>query len=102
IDFTAIKASILQDVFKQTDSIANGHQDNNDVLVRNEIHALYPQVRYYSLSSTVFHHTDTTLTDTVIIGIFNVENKLSEEETEKLHNWLKAKLQADSVRIIIE
>ncbi|MCR5313771.1 MAG: TIGR00341 family protein [Bacteroidaceae bacterium] len=67
-----------------------------------EMKALFPEVKSYSLSSATECLTDTTLEKNYILGVVDLddETKLSDLEKNKLHEWMKERLQVDSLRII--
>ena len=108
IDFSEIRASILKDVFVQTDSLnkleeLEEQQKLQDIPdIKTELAALYPDITNYSLSTTTINHIDTTQSDTVTLAVFKFKNRKSRSETDKLRQWLKSRTQRDSVKLIIE
>lgn len=100
IDFSAIKASILDDVFKQTDSIAKNNAQ--ELALKHELTALYPNVSYYSLNKNVVYYTDTNRMDTILFAYVSFRSGNIKTDTAHLVEWLKVRMKSDSVKLIIE
>ncbi|SEA64192.1 TIGR00341 family protein [Arachidicoccus rhizosphaerae] len=108
IDFSQIKASILEDVFKKDSSARIAADQKVPVLsktfpdISQEIKALYPYFNYYAVANTVIHRADTTATDTVTLALVKFSQPMSVSEATKLRTWLKSRLNADSVQLVIQ
>lgn len=103
IDFSAIKASILQDVFRSTDSgKVSGNTAAQPIDLRPEISALYPDVLTFSIQDAVIKRIDTTSTDTVTLAVFQFKGRRALSDRIKLQSWLKSRLEVDSLKLIVE
>lgn len=106
IDFSQIKASILEDVFKK-DSARNSIVDERTSTMeipdlRAELKALYPSLTYYTGSRSIIYRTDTLATDTLTLFVANFSKSPTRDERFKMQQWLKQRLQTDSVKLIIQ
>lgn len=102
IDFSQIKASIIEDVFER-DSIKEqaqpiGEQPIPDIL--DELTALYPTIRSYSASRVIQRNKNKNDTLTLIVADFAKPVKIAERM--KMQMWLKTRLDADSVKLVLE
>ncbi|MEO6670080.1 MAG: TIGR00341 family protein [Ferruginibacter sp.] len=107
IDIAQIKASILEDVFKdekQKDTIVPPSEklkaDQPDI--RPELKSLYPTLLSYSLSQSPIYYADTTKVDTVTMLIVKFKKPLPKADYLKLQNWVKYRIKSDSIKLIIE
>lgn len=107
IDFSQIKASILEDVFKK-DSAQNSSVQEPAATspelpdLRAELKALYPGLTYYTGSRSIIYRTDTLATDTLTLFVADFSKAPTRVERLKMQQWLKERLQADSVRLIVQ
>lgn len=108
IDFSQIKASILEDVFKK-DSSSQVSASNEDLTesgipdIGNELKALFPAMKNYSATRTLIHNLDSLQhIDSMTMVVIDTKRFLTKEEREKLNAWLKTRLKTDSVRLIVE
>lgn len=104
LDFTQIKASILEDVFKDSSNRNEiTSNDNKFTEVGDELKALFPVATSYAATRTVVHGLDSTRrADSVTIVMINTNHSMALPEREKLNAWLKTRLKADSVKLIVE
>ncbi len=106
IDFSQIKASILEDVFKR-DTARQSTVTDTTVLehvfpdIRNELKALYPNLKYYSLSNVAVYGMDTLSNDTVTMVVANFSRLPRPSDYLKLQKWLKKRLNVDTITVII-
>ena len=70
--------------------------------IRPELHALFPHVSKIALQRVAEVNRDSTDTRHYVAAIIDDDGRrsLSHEETEKLHDWLQARLKADSLVVI--
>lgn len=106
IDFSQIKASILEDVFKKdsTTKVANSkvsflERELPDI--RSELKALYPEMRKYSVANVVVQQLDKVKKDTLTMVVADFSKPVKPADRQKLFTWLKARLAADSLRLLI-
>ena len=70
--------------------------------LRKEMELLFPSVKSVSISRTVNVSIDTLRSDTFTLAIISLKNNLDKTQNEKLRLWLKARTQADSLRLIVQ
>ncbi|MEO6232736.1 MAG: TIGR00341 family protein [Ferruginibacter sp.] len=107
IDLAQIKASILEDVFKEEKI-----KDTTPVKVlkiaipipdlQAEFKSLYPDMKTYTLSQSIVHNLDSSRLDTLTLLTAKFSKRFSNSEREKLQNWLKLRVKTDSVKLVIE
>ncbi len=107
IDFTQIKASILEDVFRK-DSITQAVDNRKNRLatplpdIRSELKALYPSLQTYSVHNVVERRMDSLRPDTLTQVVANFSSSFSTADRRKMREWLKSRLKVDSVKLIIQ
>lgn len=106
IDFSQIKASILEDVFKkdstqrETDSqLTSLEKTLPDI--RSELKALYPEMSDYTAANVVVNHLNKPDLDTLTMVVAGFSKPLKATDRFKLSQWLKSRLQADSLSLVI-
>jgi uncharacterized hydrophobic protein (TIGR00271 family) len=102
IDLAEIKASILEDVFKQekksdTISAIKTQPDTSAPDLRSELKILYPDMKSYSLSHTNAYALDSPRVDTVYLFTASFNKRMSGKVEQTLQSWLKQRLRADSL-----
>ena len=67
--------------------------------IQKELKSLFPQISAVSLSKAVQSRRDTTATFHYVAAIISLDRKarLSAEERDRLHDWLKTRTKADSL-----
>ncbi len=105
VDLSAIKASVLEEVFA-ANLTKPGLQDPiiSDTIpgLKKELQILYPNLKTYSVGTTVFNNSTLQPNDTVTLFIAKFRSPISAGERKKLQYWLKQRIQADSLKLIIE
>lgn len=107
IDFSQIKASIFEDVFRHTDSIYERQSapappvaEPTDNL-KPELAALFPQIRSYSVSWAQFVPTDTLkASDSIRLVVANSGAPMTTQELNRMEEWLRSRFKGDSVEVI--
>lgn len=105
IDLAQIKASILEDVFKQEkDSLPQPVNKLEKPIpdISKELKALYPNISQYTLMNAVFVSLDSTRGDTITLFTAKTKRLLLRTEREKLTSWIKQRIGADSVKLLNE
>jgi uncharacterized hydrophobic protein (TIGR00271 family) len=104
VDIAQIKASILEDVFREekADSIPPVVNKLNKAIpdLTKEIKALYPEIKEYSLTNAILINIDSTRRDTVLLLTARTKTRLSNLQKQKLENWLKQRTTTDSLKLI--
>ncbi|RBL89051.1 TIGR00341 family protein [Chitinophaga flava] len=106
VDFSQIKASILEDVFRQ-DSSRKTTTTNTPVHpplpdITNEFKALFPFCQYYAASDMIFRRPDSSSQDTITVVMAGFTRKINQAEKTRVQRWLKYRLAADSVKLVIQ
>lgn len=105
LDFTQIRASILEAVYKNDSTTKkSGNQSAINLPIPdlgNELKTLYPNLVSYSIHNTRFSRLDTTLADTLTLAVVKFETNISATERTRLQQWLKTRINADSLKLII-
>ncbi len=108
IDLAQIKASILEDVYSgsagKKDSLPPVPENASGVYpdLKAELKSLYPSIRYYSLSDVVVRRIDSARLDTVTLFYARFSQRQPARERVRLSSWLKQRVKADSLRLVIE
>jgi uncharacterized hydrophobic protein (TIGR00271 family) len=107
IDIAQIKASILEDVFKEEkqDSLPASIEKIDLPLpdLQAELKSLYPDLERYSLSQSVFNTLDSSgRKDTLSLLTAKFKRYVSAPERRRLQSWLRQRIHSDSVKLIIE
>ncbi len=106
IDLSQIRASILEDVFsRQSEQAGAKQQQGSDsaasiALLRQELKVLFPSVRNYSISRSLFFNVDSVRTDTITLFVATTSQPVYRAEQAKMREWLSSRLQADSLLLI--
>ncbi|WP_143305990.1 TIGR00341 family protein [Chitinophaga vietnamensis] len=104
IDLSQIKASILEDIFRQDSGTSKSAGPEKPLWpdLSDELKILFPPLLHYGASDMIFHRPDSTRADTVTVVVVNVSKKPGKEEAQKMQRWLKARLHKDSVQLILQ
>lgn len=107
IDFSQIKASILEDVLSRDSSARS--INNTDKLnrplpdIKDELVALYPGLSAYSAQNIVMNNIRGSRTqDTLTLVTVNFTTQFSPTERKKMELWLKNRMRTDSLKVIVE
>lgn len=103
VDFSQIKASILEDVYASSDSlIRRTTRIQQDTLLKHEFSVLFPELKYYSISNTYIEDVRNARTDTVTLVVAGFSEGITEKDKSRLRDWLKRKTEADSLKLVVE
>lgn len=107
IDLSKIKASVLEEIRtmnKATDSLKQKRNKLQHTIpdIKKELMALHPTLITYSIYQTILYHADTSRNDTVTMFTGKFKKSLSNMEAKKLQNWIKERVNADSVVLFIQ
>lgn len=107
IDLAQIKASILEDVFsskQQSDTIKIVPNKLERPLpdLKKELRSLYPELKSFSLTQSIINRIDTLRNDTVTLFTAAISRNFKASEKSKMADWLKTRIEADSLKIIFE
>lgn len=106
IDLSEIKASVMEEVFAsgQRDTAVRNTETKTLAAagIREELHVLFPQISRYTITTASVVYIDTNRTDTVTYFIAATARPVTGPTRKSLSDWLKLKLKADSVNIVLE
>ncbi|MEO6831762.1 MAG: TIGR00341 family protein [Chitinophagaceae bacterium] len=102
INFAQVKASILDEVFSSDSSRLLTFRDpvKKSIDLKPQIKALFPKIKAFSNTKTVFFSTDTLQRDTVVLVVADVNEDLDRKEKTQLEGWLRTKFIKDSVQVL--
>jgi len=67
-----------------------------------EAHSVFPELTSFSISDNIFWSEEKEKMDTSVLAVTSFKSKLTEENQEKLENWLRIKAKSDNVKLVIE
>ena len=103
VDVSQIRASILEDVYSRRDSLSKQvSMLEKDTLLKSEFSALFPELRYFSISDAFINNVSNSKTDTVKLVLASFSKEITAKERVRLRDWLQKKTQADSLKLVIE
>ncbi|MEO8583863.1 MAG: TIGR00341 family protein, partial [Flavitalea sp.] len=102
IDLAQIKASILEEVYKDEstrDTIVKGPSKDEWLPpdIGAELKSLYPEMLSYTLQSAVAHRLDSTRTDSILLFTAVLQKPILTKDQYKLKRWLNERLKSDSL-----
>lgn len=105
VDFSQIRASILEDVFKgqnkeKTVSLRATLQTFPDVSA--ELKVLFPKVKSYSLSNVIYSQLDSFQKDTITLFSASLSAKMDNAERSKMASWMRSRVKTDSLKVLVE
>lgn len=102
VDFSQIRASIMEDVLKRqinpdlTEAKINLKTDFPDLA--KEIAALFPEIKSYTLSNVVVNQIDTTKKDTLTLFAADLTRPLNTRSRSVITRWIKGRIKADTIK----
>ncbi|MBO4906809.1 MAG: DUF389 domain-containing protein [Bacteroidaceae bacterium] len=70
--------------------------------LRPELAALFPQVQSLTLAQVVTASMDTVSEASYVMSVVDLKTPLPAAEKARLHDWLQARVAADSLRLVLE
>lgn len=70
--------------------------------IRKEVKAICPQATTISLAYVTEAQIDTTSTTNYVMAVVGCKGKLLPTDKNRLHQWLNARIKADSLRLVVE
>jgi len=118
MDIGSIKAQVMEDFYKnsekrlleQQEKIKSLENELNvyaayntvDKKIIPELKVLYPAAEAIAMAKTVELQVDSTQTDTLTIVLMKFSKKPVGKEQEKISEWLKARVGAKKLKLIVE
>jgi uncharacterized hydrophobic protein (TIGR00271 family) len=105
LDFSQIKASILEAVYQKdsTAKKATAYQSINMPIpdLNKELRSLYPSLSAYSINHIEIKHMDTSKRDTLTLALMTFKTTIPAAERLRLERWLKTRLKSDSLKVLL-
>ena len=110
MDIGSIKAQVMEDFYKNSEKIKSLENELNvyaayntvDKKIIPELKVLYPAAEAIAMAKTVELQVDSTQTDTLTIVLMKFSKKPVGKEQEKISEWLKARVGAKKLKLIVE
>jgi len=106
LDFSQIKASILEAVYQKDSTAQKGisYQAINLPIpeLSDELRSLYPSLSNFSINNVEVKHLDTMKRDTLTMAYMNFTTQIPAEERIRLQRWLKSRLKSDSLKLVVD
>jgi len=107
IDFSQIKASIMEDVFSRqqnTDTvkavITKAAIADTNVLA--ELKVLYPGIQSFGVSSMVIYTAESRKADTMKVALAGFRSVLRPTDRNKLEHWLRVRYRTNEIRLVVQ
>ncbi|WP_316815750.1 TIGR00341 family protein [Pedobacter nyackensis] len=103
LDYSQIKASILEAVYKndpERNETATSKLDIPIPDISGELKSLYPQLSWYSINHVVSKRLDANFQDTITVALVSFKSKVSDIEVGRMQKWLKNRIKSDSVKVV--
>lgn len=106
IDLSEIKASVMEEIFAtehrdDTFKLNTETQNISDTSIKDELKALFPQIKQYSVATAKIIRLDTTSNSTITYFIGTFRKPVTKQDRIKLGSWLKLRLGVDTVHVIV-
>ena len=107
VDLSQIKESILEDVFNKLpkpDTVKSRPVIvvNRDKQVLAELKVLYPAIISFGTSKVPINKPDSLRADSVEIAMIKFKTQIPDADRVKLQNWLRARYQAASLKLVVQ
>lgn len=108
IDFSQIKASIMEDVFSRQQQSADTvktiikKQAVADTNVLAELKILYPGIRSFGISSMVLYNAERRKADTMKIALAGFRSVIRPADRTKLEQWLRVRYKSTGIRLVVQ
>ncbi len=118
IDYNAIKTGVLEDLYKHSEQSLRQRDKVIDSLQRelervkpitwpiksmtDELSVVVSPVEELSISPSIFYNTDSGTYDTALTAFLKMRKRPTNAQRKKIETWLKARMQNDSIRLILQ
>ncbi|RYY24356.1 MAG: TIGR00341 family protein [Sphingobacteriaceae bacterium] len=107
IDFSQIKASILEDVFSNIPKTDTTNTTSNTAIITDtavlvELKVLYPAIRSFGSSNMIIHQANTFKADTTKVAVADFSRTLKRADVSKLQAWLRARYQSGNIKLVVQ
>ncbi|HRW99727.1 MAG TPA: hypothetical protein P5280_09565, partial [Cyclobacteriaceae bacterium] len=118
VDYNAIKTGLLEDLYKNNEQLLRERDRVIDSLqnelqkvqvaewpvksMTDELSSVVSEVAELSISRSVFYKTAESRYDTTLTAYLKMKRRPSQSQVRKITDWLKARTQNDSIRVILQ
>ncbi len=118
MDISSIRAMVMEDFYKNSEQRLVEQQKKITLLEKDlqeykgydriceqlvpELKVLYPSTKSLSIARTMEMNVDSMQVDTLTLAVMKFDRILKQNEKDKISEWLKARLKADKLRLIVE
>jgi hypothetical protein len=118
IDYNAIKTGVLEDLYKNTEQNLRQRDRVIDSLQKelekvkpetwpiksmtDELSIVVSPVEELSISPSIYYKADVNKYDTALTAYLKMKRRPSSSQIKKITSWLKARMQNDSIRVILQ
>ncbi|WP_374949790.1 TIGR00341 family protein [Mucilaginibacter sp.] len=106
LDISQIKASILEAVYQDdsTKQKSNSYNALNRPIPKldKELKSLYPDLKSFTINNVELKNIDSNRMDTVTVALINMSGNLANKEKERLRLWLKNRVAAESLLLVLQ
>lgn len=118
IDYNAIKTGVLEDLYKNTEQTLRQRDRIIDSLqmelervkpqvwpiksMTDELSIVVSPVEELSIYPSIYYKANESKYDTAITAYLKMKRRPNSSQTKKITSWLKARMQNDSIRVILE
>ena len=107
IDFSQIKASILEDVFSRQQNPDTVKMDMvkpaiADTNVIAELKILYPGLRSFGISTMVIYTAESRKADTLKVALAGFRSTIRQADRNKLEQWLRVRYKNNGMRLVVQ
>lgn len=118
VDISSIRAMVMEDFYKSSEERLKGQQERITSLENSlnsyklydeltqrivpELKVLYPSVKALSIARTIETRVDSMRMDTITLAVMKFSSKPTQSERDKITEWLRARVEAKQLRLIVE
>lgn len=118
VDYNAIKTGVLEDLYKNTEQTLRQRDRIIDSLQReldkvkpevwpiksmtDELSIVVSPVEELSVYPSIYYQTNESKYDTALTVYLKMKHRPNSSQTKKITSWLKARMQNDSIRVILQ
>ena len=118
IDMGALRANLLEDFYKKSDEVIKTKDEKIALLetellrmkenrvdvkaISAEAYAQHPELLYFTVGKSLIQNFTAQKADTLYNALMAVNKPLKNEDQQRMYNWLKARLKADSLVMSVQ
>lgn len=118
VDYNAIKTGVLEDLFKNTEQTLRQRDRIIDSLQKklesvkpevwpiksmtDELSIVVSPVEELSISPSIYYKADVNKYDTALTVYLKMKRRPNSSQIKTINSWLKARMQNDSIRVILQ